>query len=215
MDLLALFPPWPIFLTFLAACLALNLTPGADMTFVIARAVGQGRPAGLVSALGIATGSLIHTLLAAFGISALLAASETAFLVLKYAGAAYLLYLAVRMILDKSSLDLSAEGGGQSLTRIWLQATLVNLLNPKVALFILAFLPQFIDPARGSTILQIILLGSVVNLLGTSINVMVALAAGSAGSFVRRSQGTQRALRILSGTLIGYLAVRLALGERT
>lgn len=215
MDPIALLPPWPLFTAFLAAALALNLTPGADMAFTLARGIAQGPKAGVASALGIATGSFLHSLLAAFGVAALLAASETAFLIVKYVGAGYLFYLAVRLLLDKSSLAVSGAAPRCSYWRIYWQGTLVNLTNPKVALFILAFLPQFVDPARGAVAAQIILLGLIFNVMGTAINIAVGIAAGRAGGLLRGSATAQRALRALGGTLIGFLAIRLLLQERS
>src|SRR5215475_2344985 len=136
-------PDFSTLLPFLAASLALNLTPGADMTYVIARSATQGRAAGIAASLGIAAGSFVHSVLAALGVSALLQHSETAFLVVKYAGAAYLLYLAWKAIRNGSA----AMAGNRVLSRVSLwrvfgEGALTNLLNPKVALFILAFLPQ-------------------------------------------------------------------------
>ena len=178
-------PDWALLLPFLAAALALNVTPGADMTYVIARAAGQGEKAGFVSALGIATGSLVHSILAALGISALLAASPLAFQAVKYAGAAYLLYLAVRMALSARERERSESKPPARLRRIYLEATLVNLLNPKVALFIVAFLPQFAEPGRGHVGLQIVALGLLFNITGTTVNSAVALATARVAGRVK------------------------------
>jgi threonine/homoserine/homoserine lactone efflux protein len=151
-------------LPFLAASLALNLTPGADMTYVIARSASQGRA--------------VHTVLAVVGVSALLQHSETAFLIVKYAGAAYLLYLAWKAIRSGDTAPSTERHLGRAgLWRVFREGALTNLLNPKVALFILAFLPQFVDPAKGSAALQILLLGMLFNIGGTAINVIVACFA--------------------------------------
>lgn len=202
-------------LPFLAAALALNLTPGADMTYVVARSATQGRAAGIAASLGIAGGSFVHSVLAALGVSALLQHSETAFLAVKYAGAAYLLYLAWKAIRagDQTlAMDRSLARG--SLWRVFAEGALTNLLNPKVALFILAFLPQFVDPAKGSPAIQILLLGALFNVGGTSVNAMVACSASAAARALGSSAGFGRWLNRISALVFVGLAVRLALSER-
>src|SRR5262245_32893341 len=160
-------PDFANLLPFLAAALALNLTPGADMTYVIARSATQGRSAGIAASFGVAAGSLVHSFLAAFGVAALVAQSEAAFVAIKIGGALYLLYLAWKAIRASAAAialkNLPPVGNG----RVFAEGALTNLLNPKVALFILAFLPQFVDPARGSVVLQILVLGLIFNIGGT------------------------------------------------
>jgi threonine/homoserine/homoserine lactone efflux protein len=202
-------------LAFLAASLALNLTPGADMTYVIARSAAQGRAAGLAASLGIAAGSVVHTLLAAIGVSALLQHSEAAFLTVKYAGAAYLLYLAWKAI--RAGDDAAATDrqlGRAGLRRVFAEGALTNLLNPKVALFILAFLPQFVDPSRGNAAIQILVLGALFNIGGTAINAIVACFASAAARAIGNSAGFGRWLNRISALVFVGLAVRLALAER-
>jgi threonine/homoserine/homoserine lactone efflux protein len=202
-------------LAFLAASLALNLTPGADMTYVIARSAAQGRAAGLAASLGIAAGSVVHTLLAAIGVSALLQHSEAAFLTVKYAGAAYLLYLAWKAI--RAGDDAAATDrplGRAGLRRVFAEGALTNLLNPKVALFILAFLPQFVDPSRGNAAIQILVLGALFNIGGTAINAGVACFASAAARAIGNSAGFGRWLNRISALVFVGLAVRLALAER-
>lgn len=206
-------PGWSALVPFLVAAAALNLTPGADMTYTIARTAAQGRAAGYASALGIAGGSLVHTLAAAVGLSALLVASETAFLVIKYVGAAYLLYLAVRLLLAKPDPE-AANLPTASLWRIFSQAVLVNVLNPKVALFFLAFLPQFVDPAQGMVWAQLLVLGTLFNLGGTLVNATVATLVGFGARRIQQSPRVQRGMNLVSGTLLGGLALRIALAER-
>jgi threonine/homoserine/homoserine lactone efflux protein len=202
-------------LPFLAASLALNLTPGADMTYVIARAATQGRAAGLAGSLGIAAGSAVHTVLAAVGVSALLQHSETAFLIVKYAGAAYLLYLAWKAIRAGDTPPSTERRLGRAgLWRVFAEGALTNLLNPKVALFILAFLPQFVDPAKGNAAVQILLLGVLFNVGGTTINIVVACFASAAARAIGNSAGFGRWLNRISGLVFVGLAVRLALTER-
>lgn len=202
-------------LPFLAAALALNLTPGADMTYVIARSATQSRGAGIAASFGIAAGSLVHSVLAALGVSAILQHSETAFLVVKYAGAAYLLYLAWKAIRAGNggvAVDRSLER--TSLWRVFGEGALTNLLNPKVALFILAFLPQFVDPAKGSAAIQILLLGAIFNVGGTSVNAIVACSASAAARALGSSASFGRWLNRVSALVFVGLAVRLVLTER-
>ncbi|GIK97610.1 MAG: RhtB family transporter [Alphaproteobacteria bacterium] len=208
-------PDWSLLAPFLVAALALNLTPGVDMTYVLARSVSQGRPAGLLSALGIATGSLVHTLAAAIGLSALLLHSQAAFLAVKYAGAAYLLYLAWRALRDGHGAATAAAGRpAATLGRVYAEGVLINVMNPKVALFILAFLPQFVDPAKGQVAAQIVLLGTLFNIGGTAVNCAVAWAGSAAGRRLKASAGFDRALRWLSATVFAGLAIHLAVSER-
>jgi len=209
-----LLPPWTLLAPFLAAALALNLTPGADMTYVLARSLGQGREAGLVSAVGIAAGSAIHTLAAAVGLSAVLMHSEAAFTAVKLGGAAYLLWLAFKAVRDGGAAATMSERPPAPLGRIFLEATLTNLLNPKVALFVLAFLPQFVAPEQGHVGLQIVLLGTIFNFGGTAVNVAVALSMSAARSFVLGSSWVRRALAWFSAAVFVGLAARLALAER-
>lgn len=202
-------------LPFLAAALALNLTPGADMTYVVARSATQGRAAGISASLGIAAGSFVHSVLAALGVSALLQHSETAFLTVKYAGAAYLLYLAWKAF-RTGSLAVAAGRTLQrsGLWRAFAEGALTNLLNPKVALFILAFLPQFVDPAQGDPAVQILLLGAIFNIGGTSVNAIVACSASAAARALGGSAASGRWLNRISALVFVGLAVRLALTDR-
>jgi threonine/homoserine/homoserine lactone efflux protein len=202
-------------LPFLAAALALNLTPGADMTYVIARSATQGRAAGIAASLGIATGSFVHSVLAAFGVSTLLQHSETAFLIVKYAGAAYLLYLAWKAIRAGSqSIAVDRSLARRGLWRVFAEGALTNLLNPKVALFILAFLPQFVDPALGNPAVQILLLGAIFNLGGTGVLMIVACSTSAAARALGSSASFGRWLNRVSALVFVGLAVRLALTEQ-
>ncbi|HEV8390730.1 MAG TPA: LysE family translocator [Dongiaceae bacterium] len=202
-------------LPFVAAALALNLTPGADMTYVVARSATQGRAAGIAASLGVSAGSLVHSVLAALGVSALLQHSETAFLAVKYAGAAYLLYLAWKAIrAGNQAMAVDRTLKRTSLWRVFGEGALTNLLNPKVALFILAFLPQFVDPAHGNPAVQILLLGAIFNVGGTSVNAIVACSASAAARALGNSAGFGRWLNRISALVFVGLAVRLALTER-
>jgi threonine/homoserine/homoserine lactone efflux protein len=201
---------------FFVAALALNLTPGADMTYVIARAATQGRAAGVAASFGIAGGSIVHTALAAFGVSAILAHSESAFLTVKAAGVLYLLFLAWKALMAGQ-----ARTAGQTMApktashgRIFAEGILTNVLNPKVALFILAFLPQFVDPSAGPVWLQILILGTLFNISGTAVNCIVALSAATAANLLRGSAAIGLWLNRLTALVFIGLAVKLAFAER-
>ncbi len=193
-------------LVFAAAAIALIAVPGPNLLYIGARSMSEGRRAGLVSVLGGESGTLLHVAAAAAGLSALVASSGVAFAFVKYAGAAYLIYLGVRTLLADDPPADAGPAAPVSLARAYCQGVLVQLLNPKVALFFLAFLPQFVDPERGSVATQILVLGSVVAILGVTISSLYAVAAGAAGAQLRERSGFARRQRQLSG------AVYLALG---
>jgi threonine/homoserine/homoserine lactone efflux protein len=152
-------PETQTLVTFAAACVLFAVIPGPAVIYIVTRSVDQGRMAGIASVFGIASGTLVHVPAAALGLSALLLSSATAFTIVRYLGAAYLVYLGVKKILDRDG-ELTPDGAPrQSLRRIYRQGAIVGVLNPKTALFFLAFLPQFVDPARGSVTLQFIVLG--------------------------------------------------------
>jgi threonine/homoserine/homoserine lactone efflux protein len=201
-------------LLFMTAALALNVTPGPDMLYVLARSVGEGRAAGVISSLGIAAGCLVHTLAVALGLAGLLRAVPIAFEIVKWTGAAYLVWLGVRALRTRAHAAADTPIIPAPMRAIFRQGMLTNVLNPKVALFFLAFLPQFVDPGRGSVALQIISLGLLFNLSGTLVNVAVAVLASSAGAWSRRRFGESPFLRRLTGVLFIGLGVRLALLER-
>jgi threonine/homoserine/homoserine lactone efflux protein len=201
-------PDWSRLLPFLVAGLSLNLTPGADMTYVLARSAGQGRGAGVVSAFGVSAGSLGHSLLAAVGVSALLASSPTLFLAIQYGGAAYLLYLAWKAWRGARQPLAMQERPRASLARVFLQGAWTNLLNPKVALFILAFLPQFVDPAQGHVIGQMLFLGLLFNIGGTTVNLVVALVVGWISDHLRQSAKFALYVGRFSALVMLWLAVQ-------
>jgi threonine/homoserine/homoserine lactone efflux protein len=210
---IALLPEWPVFLSFALAGLALNIVPGADMTFIMAAAARGGRRDGIVAALGIGAGALFHILAAVLGLSALLASSQEAFAVLKWVGVAYLLYLAVSMLRSGGG---ETRGGTVAASgwRLFRAAALVNLLNPKVALFFLAFLPQFVDPDAAVPALQILFLGLWFDFAGTIVNCLVAVATAQAAVRLRGVRWIGRAARGVAATAMGGLALQLALSER-
>ena len=206
-------PEKAAFLTFLVAALALNIAPGPDMLYVIGRSVGQGRKAGIVSSLGVFVGCWVHILAAAFGIAALLRSSPVAFNAVRYAGAAYLIYLGIRMLAQRTDL-MSQQVKTESLSAIFRQGAITNMLNPKVAIFFLAFLPQFINAQRGSVVLQIVVLGLIFNVGGTLVNLAVAYAGGTLGELLRQNQAIARMQRRFTGLIFVGLGLRLAWQRR-
>ncbi|MDP9205728.1 MAG: LysE family translocator [Gemmatimonadota bacterium] len=200
-------------LLFLAAGLALNFTPGPDMLYVAARGASEGRSAGIVSALGIGAGTLVHIALVALGLAALLAAVPVAYMVVRIGGAIYLIYLGVRALRSQKSLTLERVEPAPLLA-VFRQGVITNVLNPKVALFFLAFLPQFVDPSRGNPALQVVALGLLFDTTGTLVNLAVALGSARAAA---RLRGTGRAAAVLqkvTGVLFIGLGLRLAFAGR-
>ncbi len=199
---------------FMAAALALNLTPGPDMLYVAARGSSEGREAGIISALGIAAGCLVHTFALALGLSALLAAVPLAYDVVRYAGAAYLAWLGARALLHPAAAHPREAPQPRSQLAIFRQGVITNVLNPKVALFFLAFLPQFTDPSRGSPVIQIVFLGLLFNTSGTLINLGVAVLASRATGWLRESRRSVTILQRITGALFLGLGARLAFATR-
>jgi threonine/homoserine/homoserine lactone efflux protein len=202
-------------LVFLGAGILLNLYPGPDTFYIIGRSLTQGRGAGVCAALGISSGALLHTLLGAFGLSAVLAASASAFTVVKYLGAAYLIYQGIRLILDRS-MTAAPQSNGQvrsGLLRIYRQGMLTNLLNPKVAVFFLAFLPQFISASSPNKVLSFILLGLIFITTGTIWCTIVALFSSAIASRLHDSGRNTGWLRQINGLLFMLLGLKLAVTE--
>jgi threonine/homoserine/homoserine lactone efflux protein len=193
---------------FVGAALALLVVPGPAVLYVVTQSIGQGRRAGIACTLGIHTGTLVHVAAATIGLSALLASSALAFDVVKYLGAAYLIVVGIRRLagLDRSdATEAVPERSGRHLYR---QGIVVNVLNPKTALFFLAFLPQFVDPSRGTAWVQILLLGLLFSVLGFCSDSTWALVAGTLGERLRRSTRFPRIQRYVSGTVfVGLGAV--------
>lgn len=195
---------------FMAAALALNLTPGPDMLYVAARSGGQGRASGIASALGISAGALVHLMLVALGLAALLAAVPLANTVLRIGGAVYLIYLGARTLLRPTSFATRNLRPAHLLTA-FRQGVITNVLNPKVALFFLAFLPQFVDPERGHAAVQVVVLGLLFNTSGTLVNVAVALFVSRAAGSMKQSPWAERVIPRLTGSLLMGLGLHLAL----
>lgn len=195
---------------FVAASFALLITPGPAVLYIITRSLDQGRTAGIVSVLGIQCGTLFHIAAAALGLSALLLSSTLAFNIAKYLGAAYLIYLGIRKYLEKDPVE-EIEIEVQPLRRIFYQGMVVNLLNPKTALFFFAFLPQFINPSLGSVSGQILLLGIIFVGLALLSDGAYALLAGSLRPLLRGSQQVVRRQRYFAGTMYIALGITAAL----
>ena len=195
------------FTGFLVVGIALNLTPGSDTVYIMTRSVSQGKKAGLVSVLGISTGSLIHTLGAALGLSIILTYSTTLFMAVKYLGAAYIIYLGLKMILGKNGLLACDQqlNNRTNLGRVYRQAVLTNVLNPKVALFFLTFLPQFINPANTYGPLPFLILGGTFIATGA----MWCLCLAYSASFTTTALRNNRRMRIMSQRISGAVLIGL------
>ncbi len=198
-------------LLFVGASIVLLLTPGPAVLYIVARSIDQGRAAGIISSLGMTVGALFHVAAASLGLSALLVSSAVGFAAVKYLGAAYLVYLGVRRLLGSDEPVDKAEEANRSLLHIFRQAVLVNALNPKTAMFFLAFLPQFTDPARGSVMAQMLILGAIFTGLGMICDVTWVLCAGVARGWLRQSVGFARIQRYITGGVFIVLGLFTAL----
>ena len=201
---------------YVAASLALILTPGQDMIYVITRSLAQGRFAGVCSALGVIVGILVHTALAALGVGAILQASESLFFALKLAGAAYLVYLGIRLAFAEAP-SLHAGGAGRAL-RPWAlfwQGVLSNVSNPKIVVFFFAFLPQFVDPKSAHPTADLVLLGVLYAAMGLVVKAGVGLAAGSLSERVLERPRVMAWINRASGGVLVALGLRLAATPQT
>ena len=196
---------------FLAAGILLNLTPGPDTVYILGRSIAQGRQAGIASALGISLGSIFHTCAAALGLSAILATSALAFGTIKLLGGAYLVFLGIKMILDRrNQLSLPSNFRRRTTIAAFRQGVLTNILNPKVALFFLAFLPQFIDPASNMKIAAFITLGLTFVTTGTIWCLVLAWFASIFCERLRTNETIAQWLNRTAGALFVFLGLRLA-----
>lgn len=194
------------------ATIMLNLTPGADMLYVATRSTSQGIKAGVVSALGISAGTIVHIAGAIAGLSALIAQSAMAFEIIKYLGAAYLIFLGIKSIVKKEfTANKLKSVDKKSLSKIFKQGIITNVLNPKVALFFLAFIPQFINPASHNFSMQILFLGILFNISGTIVNIIVAFVFGYAGNKLSRFPLFWKIQEKISGLILIGLGLRIAL----
>ena len=196
---------------FMAAALALLLVPGPAVLYITARSASQGRMAGIVSVLAIETANLLQAVAAALGLSAILLSSALAFDVVKYLGAAYLIYLGVRKLLTRDDGNEKEEVKRESLSRIYWQGFFVNILNPKTALFFFAFLPQFVDSARGNVIGQNLMLGGIFVGMALVTDSMYALLASSLAERLAGNQTLQKGGRVFAGLIYIGLGITTAL----
>ncbi|WP_422023498.1 LysE family translocator [Roseibium sp.] len=207
-------PSFSVLAAFTAAALVLTITPGPDMTLFMSKTLTQGRKAGIAAVLGATTGLIIHTILAAIGISALLAASATAFTVLKFVGAAYLIWLAIQALRKGTSLTLeAAESKTQPFRGVWLQGLGVNILNPKIVLFFVTFLPQFVSASDPHATAKLLFFGGYFVLLGMPICVLMVLGAGAFSRFLKSSPAFMRAFDWLFAGIMGTFALKLLVAK--
>lgn len=198
---------------FLLAALVLLLTPGPAVLYIVARSIDQGRLAGLVSVLSIEVGNFCHVLAAALGLSAILLSSALAFAIVKYLGAAYLIYLGLRRLFTRDPLHPAVHFQRQSLRRIFWQGVLVAIFNPKTALFFFAFLPQFVDPTQGRVTAQLLMLGGLFVLMAIVTDGLYALLAGSIGQWLKGARSFLVAERYVVGSVYIGLGVTAALAD--
>lgn len=204
------------FETFLLTGILLNLTPGNDTIFILTKSIGQGKKAGIISALGIGTGSIVHTILAAFGLSVIIAKSILVFNIIKYAGAACLLYIGYKMLTDKSELDTGnvTESKSADYLKIYRAAIITNVLNPKVALFFIAFLPQFIDPTLNNTIVPFLILGVTFITTGMIWCLILATFASTIFFRLKHNKKVSGYISKICGLTLIALGVKVALTNR-
>ena len=199
---------------FLGASILLTLAPGPDNTFIVAQGLSRGRKAAIVTALGMCSGISVHTLAAALGISALLYASAYAFTVVKYAGAAYLFYLAYKAIQEHEIMLRMSETAGPRFFLLYRRGFIMNVLNPKVGLFFLAFLPQFVDPQGMPVGLQMLLFGLLFMAQAVLLFVSIGFLSGSAGHLILKRPRIARCFSWLSAGVFASLGLRLAFAHR-
>lgn len=207
-------PSLETLLIFIPIALALNLTPGADMLFCLGQGAKSGPRAGFAASLGIATGAFFHALAGGLGLAALIAANPVLFEVVRWAGVAYLLWLGIQAFRQPMSAVQGTDVVKSSGMKAWRDGTFVCLFNPKVAIFIIALVPQFVDPAAGSVLLQFLIFGTILNIGGTIINAGIGVFAGRIGGALSRNPAIARAVQIISGLVFVGLAARLVFEKR-
>ncbi|WNI18018.1 LysE family translocator [Actinacidiphila sp. ITFR-21] len=199
------------YVVFVAAVLVICITPGPDMLYILTHGISQGTRAGLLSAVGMAAGMACHTAAVALGVATLVQSSTVAYEVLRYAGAAYLLYLAWQSLRDSSGPDLDGSHEAVPLSRVFRRAAITNLLNPKIVLFYLAFLPQFVSTGAGRPGLQLLVLGLTFTVLGLLVDCLIALLSGQIGARLRKRPGSGSWLNRLAGIVFIGLAAKVAI----
>lgn len=203
-----------ILLVFIPIAFALNMTPGADMLFCLGQGAKSGPRVGLFASLGIATGSFIHALAGGLGLATLIAANPIAFEVIRWAGVAYLVYLAFQTIMSPIGQVSPNNIEGSSAFKAWKDGAFVCLLNPKVAIFMLALVPQFVDPERGSVLLQFLIFGTILNIGGTLINGIIGMFAGRVSGVLAKNKRVARGLQYATSSVFFGLAAKLAFDRR-
>jgi threonine/homoserine/homoserine lactone efflux protein len=198
---------------FIAASTLLALAPGPDIIYVLTRAVSQGRKAGIAAALGFASGCVFHTVLAAIGVAALIRSSELAFDLVRYAGAAYLVWIGIQALRHRSAFSIEGASDAKALMTIYKQSVVGNMLNPKVTLFFLAFLPQFVHADAGNVGVQMAILGVVFMLVTVVVFGAVAIFAAMIGDWVRRKPAIGERLNVFAGLTFIALGIRVALPD--
>ncbi len=206
-------PDLPVLAGFILASIVLGLTPGPDMTLFLSKTVSHSRQAGFAAASGALTGVVVHTILVTVGLSALLAASITAFTILKVAGALYLAWLAIDAIRNGSALSLGDKRSTERLSTVYAKAVLVDLLNPKVIVFFVTFLPQFVSPADPDAARKLLFLGLVFVIANLPVNFGLVLFAEQIAHHLKQSPRLMRVVDWLFATVLGAFAVKLALTE--
>lgn len=208
-------PSLKTLLLFTVAALAITVTPGPSMLYVMSRSLAQGRMAGIFSALGLATGLLVHIIAASLGLSMIFVYSPFAYLLMKYLGALYLIYLGIRMLRSRNMFLDSAE---TSLTikhsRIYGQGFLTEIFNPKTALFFLSFLPQFVDPLQGTPALQMCILGGILLVSAFCMDLFIAIMGSAVSNWLRSNPFIQKGQQWLAGMMLVTLGIRLAFSKR-
>ena len=200
--------------TLFVASVVLALAPGPDNIFVLTQSAIHGRSAGLLVTMGLCTGLLVHTAAVSFGVAALIQTSQYAFSILKFAGAAYLLYLAVQAF-RAAGATIAADGNSAPTARqLYRRGIIMNVTNPKVSIFFLAFLPRFADPDRGSLVLQLLVFGGVFMLATSLVFGSIALSVGFVGEWFSQSPKAQRIMNTMAGTVLAGLAIKLAFAKQ-
>ena len=204
------------FETFLLTGILLNLTPGNDTIFILTKSIGGGKKAGIVSALGIGTGSIVHTVFAAFGLSLIIAKSILLFNIIKFAGVAYLFYLGYKMLTDKSHLQTDGviANNNTDYWKIYRNGIFTNILNPKVALFFIAFLPQFIDPTLKNTVLPFLVLGATFITTGTIWCLILAVFASTIFGKLKANKKVSTYINKVCGFALIALGIKVALTKK-
>lgn len=204
------------FETFLLTGILLNITPGNDTIFILSRSIANGKKAGIMSVLGIGTGNIIHTVLAALGLSIIITKSILAFTIIKYIGAAYLIYLGLKLLMDKAPLQTEGKNilSSTNYFKIYRDGVITNVLNPKVALFFIAFLPQFIDPSFDNSVFPFLALGITFTITGTIWCLILAIFASLI--FARLKENKKSAIYInkICGLALVILGIKIAMADR-